>query len=84
MTVTTFENLLERFDRGEEVLDYFDVEGAVVEDPGTVAEAVSVVLPHGLLSAYDAEAERRGVGRGAILSVALAEWMENRNSHAVA
>jgi hypothetical protein len=33
--VTTAENLEERFDRGEDVRDYFEVKKAVVVDPGS-------------------------------------------------
>jgi hypothetical protein len=33
--VTTAKNLEERFDRGEDVLDYFEVKKAVVVDPGS-------------------------------------------------
>jgi hypothetical protein len=32
---TTAKNLEERFDRGEEVLDYFEMKKAVVVDPGS-------------------------------------------------
>jgi hypothetical protein len=32
---TTAKNLEERFDRGEDVLDYFEVKKAVVVDPGS-------------------------------------------------
>jgi hypothetical protein len=33
--VTTAKNLEERFDRGDDVLDYFEVKKAVVVDPGS-------------------------------------------------
>jgi hypothetical protein len=37
--VATAKNLEERFDRGEDVLDYFEVKKAVVVDPGAERSA---------------------------------------------
>jgi len=62
---TTAKNLEEKFDRGEDVLDYFDVREARVIDPqskGSVAKG-KVAYPVKRSAACHAEAGRRRVVR---------------------
>ena len=83
MTATTAENLLERFDAGEDVLDYFDVEhpqtGAAV---ASGAQQVSVDLPSWLSDSLAKEASRRGIARQALINTALVEWVDEQNEKA--
>ena len=75
MTATTAENLLERFDAHEDILDYFDTDNPSVENPtAPESERIDVTLPLWLLDALSDEAARRGVGRKALINTALAEW----------
>lgn len=79
MTATTAENLVERFDAGEDVLDYFDESAAVIEEPDPYgAHPLNIVPPHWLVDYYDAEAKRRGVSRRAVINTALVEWADER------
>ena len=76
-TDTTAENLLERFDAGEDVLDYFDTESPNVEHPDAYAtRQLSITLPNWLVESLDAEAKRRGIARKAIINTALVEWID--------
>ena len=83
MTATTAENLLERFDAGEDVLDYFDVEhpqtGVAV---ASGAQQVSVDLPSWLIDSLAKEASRRGIARQALINTALVEWVDEQNEKA--
>ena len=53
---TTAQNLQEKFDDGEDVLDYFDVSRAKILYPK--GKRVQLVLPEWLLKALDHEANR--------------------------
>ena len=63
---TTAENLEEKFDRGEDVLDYFD----------TTPTRVNVDFPSWTISRLDKEAERVGISRQALIKVWIAERLE--------
>lgn len=77
MTATTADNLMEKFDAGEDVLDYFDTDNAVLEEPELCApKQISITVPMWLVDSLDAEAERRGIARKAIINTALVEWMD--------
>ena len=77
MTATTADNLMEKFDAGEDVLDYFDTDNAVLEEPEPCAsKQISITVPMWLVDSLDAEAERRGIARKAIINTALVEWMD--------
>ncbi len=83
MTVTTAENLLDRFDAGEDVLDYFDVEHPQMGPTDTCgAEQVSIALPPWLLDSLAKEASRRGIARQALINTALVEWVDEQHEKA--
>ena len=63
---TTAENLEEKFDRGEDVLDYFD----------TTPKRVNVDFPSWTISRLDKEAERVGISRQALIKVWISERLE--------
>jgi len=65
-TKTTAENLEEKFDRGEAVLDYFD----------TTPKRVNVDFPSWTISRLDKEAERVGISRQALIKVWISERLE--------
>lgn len=68
---TTAENLETKFERGEEVLDYFDLSKAEVVYPET--QRVNVDFPAWVVSALDQEATRLGISRQALIKVWIAE-----------
>lgn len=61
---TTAENLEERFDNGEDVLDYFD----------TDVQRMNLDLPIWALKEIDREATRRGIARQALIK----NWLIDR------
>lgn len=74
-TVTTAENLIDRFDAGEDVLDYFDVGHPLIEKPeASSLKQVSVSMNANMVAALDAEAERVGVSRQAVIKM----WLQER------
>ena len=84
MTATTADNLLDRFDAGEDVLDYFDLSAPEVEKPDpTAPKQVSITIPLWLVDSLDAEAARRGVARKAIINTALVEWSDEQRERAL-
>lgn len=56
---TTAKNLEAKFDRGENVLDYFDLDKRV--------KRVNLDIPEWAINALDAEASRRGIARQALM-----------------
>lgn len=82
MTVTTAENLEERFDAGEDVLDYFDTENPIIEEPQT--RNLTITVPEWLLQSLDAEATRRGIARKAVINTALVEWTDELKAQRIA
>ena len=68
---TTAQNLQEKFDGGEDVLDYFDVSRAKILYPK--GKRVQLVLPEWLLKALDHEANRLGIDRQDLVKVWISE-----------
>jgi hypothetical protein len=63
---TTGENLEQKFDAGENVLDYFD----------TTPRRVNVDFPSWTITRLDKEADRVGISRQALIKVWIAERLE--------
>lgn len=63
---TTAENLENRFDRGEGILDYFETEN----------KRVGVDLPPWAIEALDKEAARRGITRQALIKTWLVDRLD--------
>ncbi|MFP4135219.1 MAG: type II toxin-antitoxin system BrnA family antitoxin [Halothece sp.] len=68
------EDLDERFDDGEEVLEYFDLETA--KRPGLEMKRVNVDFPEWMVEQLDKEAKRLGIPRQAVIKVWIAERLE--------
>lgn len=73
MTVsqTTAENLESRFDSGKNVLDYFDVDGAI--------RRINVDVPGWVLRGLDVEAKRRGITRQSLIKTWLVDHLDEIN-----
>jgi hypothetical protein len=65
------EELDQKFDDGEDVLDYFDL--STVQRPGLKIQQVNVDFPQWMLDSLDREAQRLGVQRQAVIEVWIAE-----------
>ncbi len=72
--VTTAENLGDRFEAGEDVLDYFDVDAAARPLLDTTTKTITVTLPLWLIAALDEEASRRGMTRKGVINM----WLVDR------
>ncbi len=88
-TKITPENLLEKFDAGEDVSDYFDFEhGAMIYPEEKVAvrhvkvnlddetRRVNVDFPKWVVDALDREAKRIGVGRQAVIKTWIVQHLD--------
>jgi hypothetical protein len=73
-TETVRDEMAERFDRGEEVLDLFAPETA--EHPNSEPRKLEVDLPVWMVNALDGEARRLGCDRQAIIEMWIAEHLE--------
>lgn len=68
-SATTAENLEQRFDNGEEVLDYFDADNAI--------RRVSLDIPSWAIVKLDKEATRRGITRQALLKTWIVDKLDS-------
>lgn len=82
MASTTAENLVERFDEGEDVSDFFDFEHAT--QPNRETRKVNVDMPTWMIEALDDEAGRLSVNRQAVIKFWLAERIEQQRSAGIA
>ncbi len=75
---TTAANLEEKFDRGENVLDYFDTKNPILE--GSEIERVEIEFPAWIVASLEQEASRVGVTRDALLKVWVAQRLNARSA----
>ena len=68
------EELDERFDNGEEVLEFFDL--STIKRPGLETKKITLEFPEWMLDALDREAQRLGVERQAVINFWLAERLK--------
>ncbi len=64
---TNSKNLEDRFDRGKDILDHFEIEN----------KRVGVDLPPWAIQALDKEAARRGITRQALIKTWLVDRLDN-------
>lgn len=74
---TTENNLETKFEAGEEVLDYFDP--AQAKRPGKATQRVNVDFPGWVVQRLDAEAQRLGITRQALIKVWIANQLEQKS-----
>ena len=75
---TTTDNLLERFDAGEDMDDYFDMSSP--EFPNRQVKRVNVDFPEWMVKALDSEAARVGINRQAVIKMWIAERFDAANA----
>ena len=80
-TATTAENLEERFDAGEDVLDYFDPDSAVHPLRDYETKSITVTLPLWLIATLDEEASRRGMTRKGVINMWLVDRADEERAH---
>jgi hypothetical protein len=69
---TTSENLESKFERGEDVLDYFDLDKA--SRPLLEKERINLDIPHWMIVKIDRIARRKGLPRQAQIK----EWLAQK------
>jgi hypothetical protein len=72
----TTKELEERFDKGEDVLEFFDTEKATVEDPKT--QRVNVDFPEWMVRRLDDVATRLGIPRQSLIKLYISEAISPR------
>ncbi len=73
---TTAENLEKKFEAGEEVLDYFDLESPQPLD--TEIKRVNIDFPAWMVLRLDMEAKKYGVSRQALVKFLLAQTLDKK------
>ncbi|MDY3980883.1 MAG: CopG family transcriptional regulator [Paraeggerthella sp.] len=78
MNETTDINLVERFDNGSDVNDYFDFDKA--SRPNRETRKVNVDMPEWMIEALDEEAGRLSVNRQAVIKFWLSDRIDEEKS----
>ena len=68
------EELDQKFDEGEDVLEYFD--RSTLKRPGLEPQAIEVSFPQWMVAALDKEAQKLGIQREAVIKLWLAERLQ--------
>lgn len=71
------EELDQKFDNGEEVLQYFDLTN--IKRPGLEVEQVNVDFPVWMVEELDRESHRLGIQRQAVIKTWIAERLDALN-----
>lgn len=75
---TTAENLEAKFDAGEDVLDYFDIESG--SHSNREPKRVNVDFPQWMVDNLDDEADRLGINRQAVIKILVDEGLQRRRT----
>src|SRR5216684_3459892 len=75
----TTKELEERFDKGEDVLEFFDTRKAEVEDPRT--QRVNVDFPEWMVRRLDDEASRLSITRQSLIKFIINSALTSRGVH---
>ena len=70
------EKLDEKFDNGEEVLQYFDLPTA--KRPGLEPQTLNIEFPTWMVKALDQEARRLGIDRAAVIKIWIAQQLDSK------
>ena len=68
------EELDQKFDEGEDVLEYFD--RSTLRRPGLEPQAIEVSFPQWMVAALDKEAQKLGIQRETVIKLWLAERLQ--------
>lgn len=71
-----------KFDDGEDVMGYFDMSRAAVEDASTTRK-VNLTVPKWMVERLDSEAEHLAVSRNALVNMWLAERIKREDRELV-
>jgi hypothetical protein len=68
------EELDQKFDNGEDVLEYFDL--STLKRPGLEPQSVEISFPQWMVAAIDKEARKLGIQREAVIKLWLTERLQ--------
>ena len=71
------EELDRRFDDGEDILDYLDLENPVVEHHPPLQRRVTLTMPAWMVDELDDEAENLSISRNAVVNTWIAERLRS-------
>ena len=71
------EELDRRFDDGEDILDYLDLENPVVEHHPPLQKRVTLTMPAWMVDELDDEAENLSISRNAVVNTWIAERLRS-------
>ena len=71
------EELDRRFDDGEDILDYLDLENPVVEHHPPLQKRVTLTMPAWMVDELDDEAENLSISRNAVVNTWSAERLRS-------
>lgn len=74
----TAEEFDRRFDAGEDVSEYLDLENGVMLESQNETRRVNVDFPHWMIVGLDEEADRLAVNRQAIIKMIIDEGLKER------
>lgn len=82
MTAISTEEFDRRFDEGEDLEEYMDTDHVVVREAAT--HRLVITPPEWVVRKLDAEAERCGIPRKALINTILVNWADNhpQDTHA--
>ena len=81
MKTISDEEFERRFDAGEDIMDYVDVEAARRPNLEKVDDVVVEGVPVGMLRGIDLAAARMGIDRQSVIKVWLAERLDQETAH---
>ncbi len=82
MKEITAEEFDEKFDNGEDITPYLDLDS--IATCGNEKARISITIPEWLMYRLDEEAYRRAISRSALINVILVDWADaNENRHHV-
>lgn len=82
MKTTTAEKLDIMFEEGTDMTEYMDLGN--VQHVHPQPKQISITIPAWLVDSLDAEAERRGIARKAVINTALVEWIDELKAKQIA
>ncbi len=66
-----------KFDNGEDVLEYFDLEHPIIENHSNEQKRVTFTMPEWIIEKLDKRAEILAISRNAVVNTLIAEKLES-------
>lgn len=80
-TTISGEELDRKFDDGEDILEYLDLEHPIVEHHSTLQKRVTLTMPAWMIVGLDEEANDLAISRNAVVNTWIAERLRATQRH---